>query len=142
MVALAVAWGGAAGAGASAGVSSTTAISGSGACAVSGRPTNNSPLIQGFQLGLRQRRDFVLRKLALRLIGRDHARALDMAQRFDTGIVHVNAPTMASEASLPVGGVKDSGWGRSGLYSMEDFTEITVIFHNKNFLHHWTFRKL
>jgi hypothetical protein len=25
---------------------------------------------------------------------------------------------------------------------IEDFTVITVIFHNKNFLHHWTFRKL
>ena len=40
-----------------------------------------------------------------------------MAQRFDSGIVHVNAPTMASEAALPVGGVKDSGWGRSGYYA-------------------------
>ena len=56
----------------------------------------------------------------------DHARGLDMAQRFDTGIVHVNAPTMASEASLPVGGVKDSGWGRSGHYSVEDFTELRL----------------
>ena len=56
----------------------------------------------------------------------DHARGFDMAQRFDTGIVHVNAPTMASEASLPVGGVKDSGWGRSGYYSIEDFTELRL----------------
>ena len=56
----------------------------------------------------------------------DHARGLSMAQRFDTGIVHINAPTMASEASLPVGGVKDSGWGRSGHYSVEDFTELRL----------------
>ena len=56
----------------------------------------------------------------------DHARGFDMAQRFDTGIVHVNAPTMASEAALPVGGVKDSGWGRSGYYSIEDFTELRL----------------
>ena len=49
-----------------------------------------------------------------------------MAQRFDTGIVHVNAPTMASEAALPVGGVKDSGWGRSGHYAIEDFTEVRL----------------
>ena len=56
----------------------------------------------------------------------DHARGLDMAQRFDTGIVHVNTATMASEASLPVGGVKDSGWGRSGHYAVEDFTEIRL----------------
>lgn len=57
---------------------------------------------------------------------RDRARGLDMANRFDSGIVHVNAPTMASEASLPVGGVKHSGWGRSGHYAIEDFTEIRM----------------
>lgn len=57
----------------------------------------------------------------------DHARGLEMAQRFDAGIVHVNTATMASEASLPVGGVKDSGWGRSGHYAVEDFTEIRLI---------------
>lgn len=56
----------------------------------------------------------------------DAGRGLDMAQRFDTGIVHVNGPTMAGEASLPNGGVKDSGWGRSGHYAVEDFTEIRL----------------
>ncbi|MGY2737095.1 acyl-CoA reductase-like NAD-dependent aldehyde dehydrogenase [Sphingomonas sp. UYP23] len=65
--------------------------------------------------------------LSASIMTRDHARAFDMAQRFDTGIVHINAPTMASEASLPVGGVKDSGWGRSGHYSMEDFTEARLV---------------
>ena len=64
--------------------------------------------------------------LSAAIMTADHARGLDMAQRFDTGIVHVNAPTMASEAHLPVGGVKDSGWGRSGHYAMEDFTEIRL----------------
>ena len=62
----------------------------------------------------------------------DHARGFDMAQRFDTGIVHVNAPTMASEAALPVGGVKDSGWGRSGHYSVEDFTELRLTTMSQN----------
>ncbi|RDD69824.1 aldehyde dehydrogenase family protein [Paracoccus versutus] len=56
----------------------------------------------------------------------DPARGLDMAQRFDAGIVHVNGATMAGEASLPNGGVKDSGWGRSGHYAVEDFTEIRL----------------
>lgn len=64
--------------------------------------------------------------LSASIMTRDHSRALDMAQRFDTGIVHINAPTMASEAALPVGGVKDSGWGRSGYYAVEDFTEIRL----------------
>lgn len=61
--------------------------------------------------------------LSASIMTRDHARALAMASRFDTGIIHINAPTMASEAALPVGGVKDSGWGRSGYYAVEDFTE-------------------
>ncbi|KQP01802.1 aldehyde dehydrogenase family protein [Leifsonia sp. Leaf264] len=64
--------------------------------------------------------------LSASIMTRDRGRGLDMAQRFDTGIVHVNAPTMASEASLPVGGVKHSGWGRSGHYAIEDFTEIRM----------------
>ncbi|HVR89704.1 MAG TPA: aldehyde dehydrogenase family protein [Novosphingobium sp.] len=64
--------------------------------------------------------------LSASIMTRDHAMGLDMARRFDTGIVHINAPTMASEASLPVGGVKDSGWGRSGHYAVEDFTELRL----------------
>jgi len=61
--------------------------------------------------------------LTASIMTRDRARGLAIAQRFDSGIVHVNGPTMASEAALPVGGVKNSGWGRSGYYSIEDFTE-------------------
>ena len=53
-------------------------------------------------------------------------RGLALAQRLDTGIVHVNAPTLVGEPSLPNGGVKDSGWGRSGPYAVEDFTEIRL----------------
>lgn len=64
--------------------------------------------------------------LSASIMTRDRAKGLDLAQRFDTGIVHVNAPTMASEAALPVGGVKDSGWGRSGHYAIEDFTEVRL----------------
>ena len=56
----------------------------------------------------------------------DQDRGLALAQRFDTGIVHVNAPTLVGEPSLPNGGVKDSGWGRSGYYAREDFTEIRL----------------
>ncbi|GAB2832370.1 aldehyde dehydrogenase family protein [Microbacterium insulae] len=64
--------------------------------------------------------------LSASIMTRDRARGFDIAQRFDAGIVHVNAPTMASEAALPVGGVKDSGWGRSGHYAVEDFTEVRL----------------
>jgi vanillin dehydrogenase len=64
--------------------------------------------------------------LSAAIITADQARGLDLAQRFDTGIVHVNAATMAGEPALPNGGVKDSGWGRSGHYAIEDFTEIRL----------------
>jgi len=57
----------------------------------------------------------------------DQDRGLELAQRFDCGMVHINGPTMASEPSLPNGGVKESGWGRSGPYAVEDFTEIRLI---------------
>ncbi len=56
----------------------------------------------------------------------DQDRGLDLAERFNCGMVHLNGATMASEPSLPNGGVKDSGWGRSGHYSVEDFTEIRL----------------
>jgi vanillin dehydrogenase len=56
----------------------------------------------------------------------DEDRGLELAQRFDAGIVHINGATMAGEPSLPNGGVKDSGWGRSGHYSVEDFTEVRL----------------
>jgi acyl-CoA reductase-like NAD-dependent aldehyde dehydrogenase len=64
--------------------------------------------------------------LSAAIMTSDRSRGLDIAERFEAGIVHINAPTMASEAALPVGGVKDSGWGRSGQYAIEDFTELRL----------------
>lgn len=60
------------------------------------------------------------------ILTRDVERGLALAQRFDCGMVHVNGATMAGEPALPNGGVKDSGWGRSGHYAIEDFTEIRL----------------
>ncbi len=65
--------------------------------------------------------------LCASILTSDQDRGLDLAQRFDCGMVHINGPTMASEPSLPNGGVKESGWGRSGPYAVEDFTEIRLI---------------
>ena len=56
----------------------------------------------------------------------DQDRGLELAQQVDCGMVHINGPTMASEPSMPNGGVKESGWGRSGPYAVEDFTEIRL----------------
>lgn len=64
--------------------------------------------------------------LCAAIVTGDQDRGMDLAQRFNCGMVHVNGATMASEPSLPNGGVKDSGWGRSGRYAVEDFTEIRL----------------
>ncbi|GMV38587.1 MAG: aldehyde dehydrogenase [Myxococcales bacterium] len=41
----------------------------------------------------------------------DVARVFEYADRIETGILHVNSPTMGGEAHLPFGGVKDTGIG-------------------------------
>ena len=64
--------------------------------------------------------------LSAAIMTSNQSKGLELAQRFDTGIVHVNSSTMGAEPSLPNGGVKDSGWGRSGHYAIEDFTEIRL----------------
>lgn len=65
--------------------------------------------------------------LSAGLITRDQQRGFALAQRIDAGVVHVNDQTIADEPQLPLGGVKDSGWGRSGPQSMADFTELQWI---------------
>ena len=57
----------------------------------------------------------------------DTGRGLELATRVEAGVVTVNAPTMYAEPVLPIGGVKDSGWGRFGRWSVENFTERHVV---------------
>ena len=57
----------------------------------------------------------------------DNQRGFALARRIDAGVVHVNDQTIADEPQLPLGGTKDSGWGRSGPHSMADFTELQWI---------------
>jgi acyl-CoA reductase-like NAD-dependent aldehyde dehydrogenase len=65
--------------------------------------------------------------LSAGLITGDNQRGVALARRIDAGAVHVNDQTVADEPQLPLGGVKDSGWGRSGPGSMTDFTEVQWI---------------
>ncbi len=65
--------------------------------------------------------------LSAGLITGDNQRGFALARRIDAGVVHVNDQTIADEPQLPLGGVKDSGWGRSGPQSMADFTELQWI---------------
>lgn len=59
---------------------------------------------------------------------RDTARGWRVAQRIESGICHVNGPTVHDEAQMPFGGVKASGWGRfGGQAGIEAFSELRWI---------------
>jgi acyl-CoA reductase-like NAD-dependent aldehyde dehydrogenase len=54
-------------------------------------------------------------------------RGFEMAPRILAGIVNVNSSTVNDEIHAPLGGVRDSGWGRTGPGSIEDFTDLIWI---------------
>lgn len=63
--------------------------------------------------------------LSAAVFGRDIARAMNVARRIESGICHVNAPTVHDEAQMPFGGVKGSGFGRfGGKAAINEFTEL------------------
>lgn len=63
--------------------------------------------------------------LASAVFGKDIARAMQVAKRIESGICHINGPTVHDEAQMPFGGVKDSGFGRfGGKAGIEAFTEL------------------
>ena len=54
--------------------------------------------------------------------------AMKFAMELDAGMVHINGPTVHDEATVPFGGVKDSGSGREGgHWSMDELTETKWI---------------
>ena len=66
--------------------------------------------------------------LAAAVFTRDTARGWRVAQRIESGICHVNGPTVHDEAQMPFGGVKASGWGRfGGRAGIEAFSELRWI---------------
>ena len=66
--------------------------------------------------------------LSSAVFSRDIGRALAVARRIDSGICHINSPTVQDEAQMPFGGVKSSGYGRfGGRYGIEAFTETRWI---------------
>jgi len=66
--------------------------------------------------------------LSAALFTRDIARALELARRIETGICHINGPTVHDEAQMPFGGVKASGYGRfGGRAGINEFTELRWI---------------
>ncbi len=67
------------------------------------------------------------------IITHDFNKALDIAQRLDTGMVHINDQTVNDEPQVPFGGVKGSGWGRlGGKAALDEFTELRWISVQRN----------
>jgi vanillin dehydrogenase len=66
--------------------------------------------------------------LSSAVFGRDVKRAMDVALRIESGICHVNGPTVHDEAQMPFGGMKASGYGRfGGNAAIHEFTELRWI---------------
>ncbi|NGN41149.1 aldehyde dehydrogenase [Mesorhizobium sp. CGMCC 1.15528] len=66
--------------------------------------------------------------LSAAVFGRDINRAMAVARRIESGICHINGPTVHDEAQMPFGGVKDSGYGRfGGKAGIAEFTELRWI---------------
>ncbi|XUY29246.1 aldehyde dehydrogenase [Agrobacterium sp. rho-8.1] len=66
--------------------------------------------------------------LSSAVFSRDIKRALSVAGRIESGICHINGPTVFDEAQMPFGGVKGSGYGRfGGKSAIAEFTELRWI---------------
>jgi acyl-CoA reductase-like NAD-dependent aldehyde dehydrogenase len=66
--------------------------------------------------------------LAAAVFGHDLDRAYGVAARIESGICHINGPTVADEPQMPFGGVKESGFGRfGGKAGIAEFTELRWI---------------
>jgi acyl-CoA reductase-like NAD-dependent aldehyde dehydrogenase len=66
--------------------------------------------------------------LSAGIITSNRERGFALAQRIESGIVHVNDQTVADEPQMPFGGVKDSGFGRFGGQAVVDeFTELRWV---------------
>jgi len=66
--------------------------------------------------------------LSSAVFSRDIARAMEVAKRIESGICHINGPTVHDEAQMPFGGVKAGGYGRfGGKAGIHEFTELRWI---------------
>jgi acyl-CoA reductase-like NAD-dependent aldehyde dehydrogenase len=66
--------------------------------------------------------------LSASVFSRDLAKAIELAKRIESGICHINGPTVHDEAQMPFGGVKASGYGRfGGKAGINEFTELRWI---------------
>jgi acyl-CoA reductase-like NAD-dependent aldehyde dehydrogenase len=63
--------------------------------------------------------------LSAAVFSQDIKRAMRVADQIQSGIVHINGPTVADEPHMPFGGVGASGYGRfGGAASIAEFTDL------------------
>ncbi|WP_431673690.1 aldehyde dehydrogenase [Rhizobium leguminosarum] len=66
--------------------------------------------------------------LSSAVFSRNVQRAMAVAARIESGICHINGPTVNDEAQMPFGGVKGSGYGRfGGKAAIAEFTDLRWI---------------
>ncbi|NBB47028.1 aldehyde dehydrogenase family protein [Rhizobium sp. CRIBSB] len=66
--------------------------------------------------------------LSAAVFSRNIQRALAVAARIESGICHINGPTVHDEPQMPFGGVKASGYGRfGGKAAIAEFTELRWV---------------
>ena len=60
----------------------------------------------------------------------DAGRIFDFCERIETGMVHVNSPTVGGEAQIPFGGVKSSGVGEreQGPTVLDFYSDVKVVY--------------
>jgi acyl-CoA reductase-like NAD-dependent aldehyde dehydrogenase len=69
----------------------------------------------------------VMYGLTSSILAGDTYRGFELAPSVLAGIVNVNSPTVNDEIHAPMGGVRDSGWGRTGPDSLADFSDVIWI---------------
>lgn len=63
--------------------------------------------------------------LSSAVFSHDLQRAMAVANQIDSGICHINGPTVGDEPQMPFGGVKNSGYGRfGGKAGIAEFTDL------------------
>jgi alpha-ketoglutaric semialdehyde dehydrogenase len=68
--------------------------------------------------------------LASSIYTNDAARIFEFIDRIETGITHVNSPTVGGEAHIPFGGIKDTGVGprEVGHAALDFYTELKTVY--------------
>ena len=59
--------------------------------------------------------------------GQPYRALKSVARQVLAGIVNINSPTVNDEIHAPMGGVPDSGWGRTGPDSLKEFQDVIWI---------------